>query len=227
MAIKKTKSIIRKPAKEDIQESVLIPQNSQINPLARQAKRTKFIIGFIIVIGILLYFFRGLFVVAIVNGKPITRIEVIQQLEKQGGKKALDQLITKDLIFQEADKQSVKIGSKEIDDQMKKIDENLAKQGQNLDTALAAQGMTRVDLEDQIRIQKIVEKIFTKDIGVSNKEASDFVEQNKASFVEGTPQSVMIEQAKEQIRQQKLSAKFQPWLKDLQQKAKIYYIYSY
>ena len=45
---------------------------------------------------------RGLFVVALVNGEPISRIEVIKALEKQGGKATLDSLVTKKLIAQEA-----------------------------------------------------------------------------------------------------------------------------
>ncbi|MFA5996816.1 MAG: hypothetical protein WC790_03850, partial [Candidatus Paceibacterota bacterium] len=40
----------------------------------------------IILIVISLFFAKGLFVVATVNGSPISRLSVITELEKQGGK---------------------------------------------------------------------------------------------------------------------------------------------
>ena len=42
----------------------------------------------IILIG-LLYYNRSLFIVALVNGQPISRIAVVQELEKRNGKQAL------------------------------------------------------------------------------------------------------------------------------------------
>ena len=63
--------------------SKLTPKIKEISDKLRQPK---FLIPLIIIVLITLGFlFKGLFVVALVNGQPITRLSLIQELEKQGG----------------------------------------------------------------------------------------------------------------------------------------------
>ena len=45
-----------------------------------------FIILIVVIIAGLLFYFKGLFVAAVVNGEPITRLSLILQLEKKDGK---------------------------------------------------------------------------------------------------------------------------------------------
>src|SRR6185437_15716292 len=61
----------------------------------------------IILLGAAIYYFRGLFVAAVVNGQPISRLEVVQQAEKQSGKQTLDTLVRDALIEQEANKEGI------------------------------------------------------------------------------------------------------------------------
>src|SRR3989344_2941149 len=171
----------------------------------------------------LLYYFRGLFVVAVVNNRPITRLEFTQELQSQAGKQTMQSLITKTLIAQEADKQNVTVSPQDIDAEIKKIEESLKKNGQNLDQALATQGISKESLRDQIKVRKLVEKMLAKDIEVTDKEANDYIEKNKSSFPEGTNMNETKKGIKEQLKQQKLSEKFQPWLENLQKNAKITY----
>ncbi len=63
-----------------------------------------FILAGVIIAAALLYYFRSAFVAATVNGQPISRLSLVRELEKQGGKQAMDSLITKTLIDQEAKK---------------------------------------------------------------------------------------------------------------------------
>ena len=191
-------------------------------------KKPKIIIPLIIiVVGIVLFYLKGLFIVAIVNGQPISRIAVISQLEKQSGKQAVSSLITQVLILQEAKKKNIDVSKQEVDDMANKLAADLKKQGQDLDKALSLQGMTRKDLGGQLKIKKMVEKIFDKDIKVTDKEISDFVDKNKASIPQGMKGEELKASAKEQLMQQKLSTKVQSWLADLQKKAKIQYFVNY
>ena len=61
----------------------------------------------ILVVG--LYFGRSLLFAALVGGRPITRVELISELEKQGGQQALESLVTKELVKQEAQKKNINI----------------------------------------------------------------------------------------------------------------------
>lgn len=184
------------------------------------------LLGIAVVVG-LLYYFKGLFVVALVNGQPITRLDLIQELEKRGGKQMLSSLITQTLIEQEAKKKNIDVSQKEIDEEIKKVEDNLKKQGQNLDSALAFQGLTRYDFIKQIRIQKLAEKMLSKDIKVSDKEISDYIKQNNAGVPKDMTPAEVTASAKQQLQQQKLGSKAQAWLADLQAKAKIQYFVSY
>lgn len=203
-------------------------REDSVNPFFRFLKTPRIFIPLVIVIVFgLLYYFRGLFIVALVNGQPISRIAVVGELEKRNGKQALEALIIQTLILQESQKRNIAVSSTEINSLIKKIEDGLKKQGQNLNQALSIQGMTRVDLESQLRIQKLVEKMVSKDVKVTDKEVSDYIEKNKATIPENLKADEATKAARQQLEQQKLSLKAQSLIEDLQSKAKINYFVNY
>ena len=222
---KTTKRVaVRKSAPVESSKEVLDTKSKPRQFLSRR----KVLIGFLIVLAIVfVYYFKGLFVAALVNGQPITRLDVIQELEKRGGQQTLSSLITQALILQEARKQGVDVTKTEVDDEVKKVEDNLKKQGQNLDDALVSQGLTREDFTKQIRIQKLVEKMLSKDIKATDKEINDYIDKNNASIPDDMNPEEVTASARQQLEQQKLSAKAQEWLADLQSKAKIQHFVNY
>lgn len=221
----RTKEAKTKTARKNKRETQTIPQLNRLNfnkeDLLRNKKLVALATLIILFIILLLYFFKGLFIAAMVNGEPISRISVIKELEKQTGRATLESLITKKLILQEAKKRNVEIGQKKIDAEIKKIETNLKGQGTTLDQALQLQGMTRDQLISEIRLQLVIQKLVSGDVKISDKEVSDFLTANKEQFPEGTTEEEMKSQAKEQIKSQKLQEKTQAFLADLQKKAKI------
>jgi hypothetical protein len=191
-------------------------------------KNRKFLIPlFLILTGGIIFYFKGLFVVALVNGQPITRLSIIQELEKRGGKQMLSSVITQALILQEAEKQNVTVAQKEIEEEIKKVEDNLKKQGQSLDQALTFQGLTREDFVTQIRLQKLVEKMLAKDMKVTDREIDDYIEKNENSIPKDMKPQEVTASARQQLQQQKLSSKAPAWIKDLQEKAKIIYFVNF
>lgn len=183
-------------------------------------------VAVILIIGIL-YYFKGLFIAAFVNGQPISRVSLIKEMEKQSGKQTLNSLITKALIQQSANKENIKVGNEEIDQEVKKISDTLDKRGQKLDQLLLTQGTTMDEFKEQIRVQKLVEKLIGKDIKVTDKEIDDYIEKNKDSIPQDAKPEEVRSSIKQQLEQQKLSEKFQVWLADLKAKAKITYFVNY
>lgn len=175
--------------------------------------------GIILVTLFALYYFKGLFIAATVNGQPISRFSVISSLEKQSGKQTLESMIVKTLILQEAKKQNITISKSDLDQEIKKIEAQVSSQGQNLDQLLLAQGMSRNDLMEQIEIQKTAEKLVEKDIKITDKEVEKYIEENKGSLKK--------KDAKLQLRQQKINEKLQSLIQGLQAKAKINHFVSY
>lgn len=193
----------------------------------KSGKKRLFILLIILILAVVLFFTKGLFIVAFVNGQPITRLTLIQELEKQGGKQTLSALVNQTLILQEAKKKNVDVGQKEIGDAAKQIEDNLKKQGQNLDTALIMQGLTRQDFLMQLKIRSLVEKLLADQIKVTDKEISDYIKKNKETLPTNLKEDEIKKGVKQQLEQQKLASKSQEWIASLNKNAKINYFVNY
>jgi parvulin-like peptidyl-prolyl isomerase len=217
---------VKKAAKKNIKEATLEAVTAY--SIKDRLKQPKVITGLIVVVLVIAaIFLKGFFVAAVVNGEPISRIQVISDLEKQGGKQALSSLVNQTLILQEARKKNIQVSQSEIDTAVKKIEDSLKSQGQNLDTALTAQGMTRKDLSFQLKLRSLVEKLLADKVKVSDKEVADYIEQNKANFPATMSADDIKKSVTEQLKQQKLGAASQAWLQDLTKNAKINYFVTY
>ncbi len=193
-----------------------------------RVKRLYVIIAVVVIaLAALLYYFRGVFVVAMVNGQPISHIALIQKLEQQDGQQVLNSLVTETLIEQQAKKQGISVSKQEIDADEKQISDNLSKQGQSLNQVLAMQGMTEQSLRDQIRIQKLIEKMLGSQITVTDKEVNDYISKNKSTLPQNQSQSQLKSTVRSQLKQQKLNEKFQTWLADLKKQANIQYFVNF
>ena len=178
--------------------------------------------------GIAIFFFgKSIFLAALVNGTPITRYSVIKELEKQNGKQALESLITKKLILQTAKKKNIEVKQSDVDKEIKKIEENTARQGQNLDEILKYQRMTRSDLMNQIKVQLTVEKLLADKIKVSEKEIKEFIKKNTPEEENSTQKPPTKDVAKTQLRQQKLEKEATAWVEQLKKNAKISIFVNY
>lgn len=214
---------IEMPAKAPINE-----MERKIGGMSVKVHRSTFIISLaILVVGALLYFGRGFIVAAVVNGQPISRVALVQEAEKQSGKQALSGLIRNILVEQEARKQNVTITEKQIDDQIKIVETNLSKQGQNLDQMLTLEGMTRQDLRRVIRLDLLVTKMVEKSIKVTDKEVNDYIEKNKDILPKDQSASELKKTVLERLKQQSLSQKAQEWLAGLEKNAKIVKFVNY
>jgi foldase protein PrsA len=186
--------------------------------------KKKTIITFVVImIIVLLVVFRNQFVVATVNGQPISRFALVHELEKQSGKTTLDVLITKALINQEASKRNVKVTDQDLKDETKRIENSLKSQGQELNVLLESQGMSKAEFNEQIKIQILVKKLLADKIKVTDKEVNDYFEKNKESLPKDMDEKKLKGEIKNQLEQQKLSQESNTFVTDLRSKAKINY----
>jgi len=181
----------------------------------------------LIIILTVLFFTKGLLIAATLNGSPISRLSVIKDLEKQGGKQTLEGIITQKLIDTELAKQNITVTKEEVDEQIKQIEAQVTSQGGTLKDALAQQNMTEEKLREQITIQKKLEKLLAEKVAVSDTEIDAYIKENKAT----PPKDVKIEdfnkQISDQLKQQKFQKEAQKWVADLKTNAKINYYVNY
>ncbi len=184
------------------------------------------IIAIVVLIGFLIYYNKGLFIAATVNGTPISRRAVIKELESVSGKSALESLITQKLINDEALKKGVTVTSDEVDTEIKNVETQVKAQGMTLDQALSAQGITLANLKKQITTQKKLEKILGDQIQVTDDQITQYIKDNKVSIPKGQ-EATYKEQIKNQIKQQGLSAAANELVASLKAQAKINYFVNY
>lgn len=193
----------------------------------KKNKKIAYIILAVILIGAIIYALKGFVIAAMVNGEPVSRLTVISELEKQSGKAALDAIITRKLIVQEAQKKNIVVSQKDIDAEVKKIESQFAGQGQKLDDLLAAQGLSKTKFLDEVRIQLLVQNILGNSAKVSDKEFTDFLAQNSQMLEAETDQDAAKVKLRAQLEQQKLGQKYQEWIANLRKSAKIQYLVNY
>lgn len=162
-------------------------------------------------------------VVAKVNGKNISRISYIKALEKQSGKQVLEQMIVESMIEQEAAKNKIKIEDSEIKAGVTKVEEQVKSQGQTLESALADEGMNLKDLERQIKIEKIIEKLSDPKKEITEAQIAEFLSENKDRLPKGATKAELNELAKKQLESQIKAEAASNWFANLKKEAKIIY----
>lgn len=221
-AVKKTK------VSAVVKQETAAPEVITSPSIKDKLKQPKVIVGLVVVIlAIAIFFLKGFFVAAIVNGEPIMRLSVISELEKQGGKQALSSLVNQTLILQEARKKNIQVSQAEIDKAIKQIEDSLKSQGQSLDAALAIQGMTKQDLTMQLKLRTLVEKLLADKIKVTDAEVADYIAKNKDTFPAEMEEDEIKKNITEQLKQQKMGSVSQAWLQELNKNAKINYFVNY
>jgi foldase protein PrsA len=152
---------------------------------------------------------------------------VIQDLEKQGGKQALEAMVDKKLIETELTKNGITIEAGDVDTKIKEIGAQVATQGGTLEEALASQGMTMEQLRVQLETQLKLEKLLATKVQVTGEEVDAYIAENKIT----PPKDVSLEEVKtqvtEQLKQEKFQAEAQRWVADITEKATIKYYVTY
>ncbi len=189
------------------------------------AKKGAIIAGILIVCA-LLYYCKGFFVAATVDGYPIGRFAVISETEKQAGKTALENLITKKIVESEIARQGIKVSDDEVNAEVTRIENMIKAQGGTLDQALSSQGITRADLLSQIALQKKVEKLVTVKPTVTDSEVKEYISSNKITIPSGKEDSYRSE-IKSQMEQQKMNESITALVTSLKAKASIRYFVNY
>ena len=187
---------------------------------ARFSNRNLVIGLIVLVVVIAALLLRNQIIVATVNGQPISRLALIQELEKESGKKTLDTMITTALIYQEAGQKNATASDADVNAELKKVDDSLKKQGQDLNSALKAQGMTLDSLKDQIKIQLTLKKLLADKIKVTDKEVADYIQKNKDTLPK-MDDAQLKASVKSQLEQDKMNTAVNDFIQSLRAKAKI------
>lgn len=219
MPRKTAKKITRKKIDENITPEIL---DSVVEESVSKKSPSKkfFYLGFaIILIAIALFLTKSFFIAAVVNNHPIFRWQLDRELEKKYGAQFLDNLVTENLINQEAGKLKVNITKDDINKEVESVKQTLP-QGTDLETALKSQNMTMDDFLKQVKIKLQAEKILNPKISITDDEIQKFASES-AAYLSSSDSAKQKEEATVLLRQQKLGDAFSAWIQELKAKAKI------
>lgn len=177
------------------------------------------LVGILAVLLILGFYKKNWIVAATVNGSPITFLEVLVRLNQDFKTQALDQLINEKIILGEARKKNVQVDKQEVGSKISEIEGQFGGAA-GLDSILSQQGQTRRSLEEQIKIQLMMEKLYASEATVSSQEIDNFIKEN-ASLLQSKDSAKQKEEAENALKQQKLSQTFSQKFQELKQQAQI------
>lgn len=184
-------------------------------------KKSKKIYLIILVLGILLLaiYKKSLFIAAMVNGTPVTNLELQMKLNDQFRASTLNQMINEKIILSEASKNNALPTQQEVDKRVSELETSVGGKDA-LNSLLSQQGQTISSLREQIMVQLAITKLYEKDATASAEEISKFIEENKAQL-QATDSASQEKEAENTIKQQKLSQIFSQKFQELKQKANI------
>ena len=193
------------------------------------ANRKTIVIAFgiagVLILGALLVM-QGYVVAATVNGKPISRLAVISELERQAGQQAIDALITKKLIADEARARNITVDESELNGKIQTIESQMAAMGATLEDQLQQQGITENQMRSQLIEHLTLEKLLGEQAAVSEEEISAYIAENKVTIPKEEEAEARTK-IKEQIREQKVDQLAGPFLAELKAKANVKYYVDY
>jgi len=163
---------------------------------------------------------------ATVNGKAIPQSDVDKQidiikkqqkdafkgtkgkeLEKNFRKRILDQLITAELVKQEAEKRHIKVSKKEIEAKVNQVKKVFGNDQKKFTAALKQQGMTEDEYRNRVHDQVISEKmvkIIVKSEKVSGKDIKNYYEKNKEQFKDPEQMKISLILVKDKAKANKI-----------------------
>lgn len=204
-------------------ESIDAPKAPESPAAKRLTPRQKKMIAIATVIVLplaTLFYFKSVLIAAVVDGSPISRLRVVQELERQGGKDVLDALIVEQLIANEALAKGVAVSEQEVTDELDKIKASVTDAGGTFEAALAERGFTEESLRKSITTQLTMKKLLAEKLTVTDEELEQYITESGIPLPEENVDA-MKEQIKLQIADSKFSEEAQKLIAELRAKANI------
>lgn len=135
-----------------------------------------FIVGTLALLDLAVQYLNNDYSIAVVNGKRITKAEWHERLGKAYGKSIAESLINDSIVEKEAKKGDIKIEKEEIQKQIETIKERIGGEDA-FKAALKANNIELSDLEDQLRIDTLYNKIIGPTIKYTDDDLKNFFNQ--------------------------------------------------
>jgi len=217
----KAKKTIKKGAKK-LTRVTQMPGVSMTVPQPVKRMNPKLLSSALIVIAIALLTYKlGPWAVpAMVAGRPVTRFAVWNRLEQSYGTQTIDDLVNEKVLDTAISKSGVKVEQAKVDAQLKVLEDQFSELG-GLDEALSQRGLTRKDLEKQVRTQVAVEEILADKITPTEAEIQAQFDAGAATTYKDKKFDEVKAQIADEIKQTKMRDEFLVWFAEVKKDIKV------
>ena len=125
-------------------------------------------------------------VIAVVNGKMVTRGEVMRTLYAQSGEAILDSIVTQKLVEDELNRMGVVADPAKVEERIGQMKADLP-QGSTWEAELATRGITEKQIRELLSLQIRLGAAVEKDATVSAEEIATYVKENEKFMTGKTP----------------------------------------
>lgn len=220
---KAKKSVTKKVAKVEKEVEVMTPVTSMPTmSVKKPMMNNKVIVGALVVVGIALltYKFGPWVVPAVVDGKPITRFSIWTRMEKSYGAQTLDDMTNEIILDKALAKTGVKVEQGKIDEQIATISKQFESIG-GLDAALTQRGLSKADLEKQVKTQLAVEEILKDKVSPTEDEIKKEFESNKTTLYKDKKYEDVKAGIESSLKESKLRDAFLTWFAEVKKEAQV------
>lgn len=217
---KVSKKIVKKTTPIETENMISIDSVAPSAPKTQLNNKTLTLALVALGVGLLTYKYGPWVVPALVNNVPVTRMEIASRLEKSYGAQALDDLVNEKILDQAIAKSGIKVDESKLTEQIKTLETQFETTG-GLDEALKQRGLSRKDLEKQIRTQLAVEVILADKINPSDEEVKAQFTAGAATLYKDKKLEEVSGSISEEIKAAKLRDSFLAWFEEIKKDVKV------
>lgn len=169
---------------------------------------------------------RGIIAVMFINGEPVTLREVIYAFKHDDADNALNNLITQKIIDYEVKKRNITLESDATLNELKRLNQEAKLQGKTVSKLLIEREQSYQDFINNVTTTLKIYEMLGRDIEITEKEIDDYLKNNEYYF-ENTNEEVVREQIKNFMLNEKISRKYDSWIKDARANIDVNYLVNF
>ncbi len=189
------------------------PNFSAVRSNVKISRKVGVIAGGVIVALAVLFFAANKLTIAWVDNHPISWFEYYSTLDSKYGPDLKSQMISQQLVLDEADRRHTTVSDQEVNNEINTIKSQSGGDA-NFNSLLTQQGLTMAELQKQVKLQLLIQKMFSQEASVSADEVTKYIKDNKDQYP--TDDASTEAQVRQQLQQQKLVDVFRTWLQQAQ-----------
>lgn len=174
----------------------------------------------VVLIGLLTYRLGPWFVPAVVGNSPVSRFELWSRLEKSYGAQVLDDMVNEKILDKAIADAGIKVDQTKLDAQIKSLETQFESTG-GLDEALKQRGLSRKDLQKQVKTQLAVEELLADKITPTEEEVKKQFDGAATTMYKDKKFEDVQASITDEMKQAKLRDAFLAWFADVKKEAKV------